>query len=392
MMAGLGETIAALKRGRQSTGVRPQTSSRSARLTPVADFGANPGQLTMRLYTPKDLAARRPLVVVLHGCLQTAEAYADGAGWLTLADRYGFAVVCPQQQSSNNPNLCFNWFEPTDTGRGQGEAGSIRAMIDTAVGSLESDRAQIYVTGLSAGGAMASALLAAYPEVFAGGGIIAGLPYGVARGMPQAFAAMLQDSGATGRDLGDHVRAASANKGQWPRVSVWHGQADTTVKPSNADAVIAQWANVHGLDPETPNVRRQANGDTHDVWSLNGEPLLERRVIAGLGHGTPLAASGPKGVGRPGPFMLEAGVSSSLELLNFWGIGEATQSAAEPAGRQAKPCPRGEAPAKASLPTIAVTRLRENPPSANARRQDSEIPTSNVGAIINKALRAAGLL
>lgn len=382
-MAGLGETTAALARLRKQARAGPQAPSKFSPLVEVDKFGPNPGQLTMMLHAPKGLLPHRPLVVVLHGCIQTAEGYADGAGWLTLAARFGLALVCPQQRSSNNPNLCFNWFEPNDIRRGQGEAASIRNMVETAVQRLNSDRSQIFVTGLSAGGAMASVLLAAYPEVFAGGGIVAGLPYGVARGMPQAFAAMFQESGASGKDLGAHVRQASTHEGPWPRIAVWHGQADSTVRPSNADAVIAQWADVHGLDA-APSRSQRIEGRTHDLWTRNGETVLERHVIAGLGHGTPLAALGPQGAGRPGPFLLEAGISSSLELLKFWDVVPAPQAAASPA--------RPETSAGAALPVIPVIRLRDRPTQPDAAHPAQRVQASRIGAIINKALRAAGLL
>jgi len=375
-MAGLGETTAALARLRRGRNARPLASGRPGRLKPVEAFGANPGQLQMLLHAPTGLGRQRPLVVVLHGCTQTAEAYADGAGWLTLADRHGFAVLCPQQQSANNANLCFNWFEPGDTHRGQGEAASIRSMVEAALRQLDGDRARVFVTGLSAGGAMASAMLAAYPEVFAGGGIVAGLPYGVAQGMPQAFAAMFQDSLVSSADLGGHVRAASAHQGPWPRVSVWHGEADTTVKPSNANDVIAQWADVHGLST-APSHSRRAGARVSDAWTRDGAVVLERHMISGLGHGVPVAADGADGAGRPGPFILEAGVSSSGELLTFWGIAEASATKAEDAAETA--------------PAIPITRLREQPERAGADARPDAHETG-VGAIINKALRAAGLL
>jgi poly(hydroxyalkanoate) depolymerase family esterase len=381
-MAGLGETTAALARLRKQARA-PQNSAKPIRLVEVDDFGANPGQLRMLLHAPQGLLPQRPLVVVLHGCTQTAEGYADGAGWLTLADRFGFALVCPQQQSSNNANLCFNWFEAGDIRRGQGEAASIRSMVEAAARRLNSDRSQIFVTGLSAGGAMASVLLAAYPEVFAGGGIVAGLPYGVAQGMPQAFAAMFQEGSSSAEALGEHVKRASGHKGPWPRVSVWHGRADTTVRPSNADAVIAQWANVHGL-AAAPSRSGRIEGRTHDVWTRNGETLLERRLIDGLGHGTPLATQGPQGAGNPGPFLLEAGISSSLELLKFWDVLPSPQAAASSV--------RPEALAGAALPVIPVIRLKERPATPHAGRERQHDQNSGIGAIINKALRAAGLM
>jgi poly(3-hydroxybutyrate) depolymerase len=92
--------------------------------------------------------------------------------------RLGFAVVYPQQQLANNPKNCFSWFLPGDTARGHGEALSIREMVEHAIATFAADRGKVFVTGLSAGGAMASVMLATYPEVFAGGALIAGFPYG----------------------------------------------------------------------------------------------------------------------------------------------------------------------------------------------------------------------
>ena len=133
-----------------------------------------------RYYLPENLPEGAPLVVVLHGCTQSAAGYDRGSGWSQLADQAGFALLFAEQQRANNPNLCFNWFLPTDTKRNFGEALSIRQMIETLVLAHGLDRKRIFVTGLSAGGAMASVMLATYPEVFAGGAIIAGLPYGSA--------------------------------------------------------------------------------------------------------------------------------------------------------------------------------------------------------------------
>ena len=93
-------------------------------------FGANPGNLRMFSYLPPRVAANPALVVILHGCAQTAADYNLGAGWSTLADRYGFALLLPEQQRSNNPNGCFNWFDTGDIQRGKGEALSIRQMVE----------------------------------------------------------------------------------------------------------------------------------------------------------------------------------------------------------------------------------------------------------------------
>jgi poly(hydroxyalkanoate) depolymerase family esterase len=357
-MAGLGEMTAALARPRGQGQAQTSRPGR-ARFAEVGDFGPNPGALRMLVHAPPSLAPGRPLIVVLHGCTQTAEAYAQGAGWTEMADRLGLALVCPEQQASNNANRCFNWFEPDDIRRGQGEAASIRTMIEAAADRFASDRRQVFVTGLSAGGAMASVMLATYPEVFAGGGVIAGLPFGVAAGMPQAFGAMLQGPSRPAADLGRLVRHASPHRGPWPRISVWHGAADTTVKPSNADAVTRQWLDVHGIE-DGPATRSGA-GD-HTLWIRDGVCVVERRLVPGLGHGTPISTYGPDAAGRAGPFLLEAGVSSSFELVRFWGL----------AG-----------PAAASEPIVFETR---------PARPDAANDEQGVGAVINRALRSAGLM
>ncbi len=146
----------------------------SSPLVETTGFGSNPGALRMFSVVPDSPPAAPALVVVLHGCGQSAAGYDLGAGWSMLAKHYGFALLMPQQQSSNNGNGCFNWFNPEDTARDSGEAFSIRQMIARMVGDVGIDPRRIFVTGLSAGGAMALVMLATYPEVFAGGAIIAG--------------------------------------------------------------------------------------------------------------------------------------------------------------------------------------------------------------------------
>ncbi len=136
---------------------------------------------------PPALPRHAPLVVVLHGCRQTAEEYERSAGWSHLARDRGFAVLYAEQRRANNPNVCFNWFRPSNVTRDRGEVGSIRQMIARMVALNKLDRRRIFITGLSAGGAMTAAMIAAYPELFAGAGIIAGLPFGAARDVSRAL-------------------------------------------------------------------------------------------------------------------------------------------------------------------------------------------------------------
>ena len=150
----------------------------SSRLQEVADFGTNPGALRMLTYAPDNLPTGSALVVALHGSTQSAAKYDLGAGWSTLADQYGFALLMPEQSRQNNLNGSFNWFQRDDTRRGEGEACSIAQMVEKTVRDRNIDRKRIFVAGLSAGGAMTLVMLATYPDIFAAGAVIAGLPYG----------------------------------------------------------------------------------------------------------------------------------------------------------------------------------------------------------------------
>ncbi len=237
-----------LESARQNTaqvGVRP--SQAPSRLRELTAFGSNPGNLRMFGHAPQHLPPGSPLVVALHGCTQTADEYDHGTGWSLLADKLAFAVIYPQQQPTNNPRNCFSWFLPNDTARGQGEAHSISEMVEHGIATFCADRRRVFVTGLSAGGAMASVMLATYPEIFAGGAIIAGLPYGCAKNVQQALELMFTAQAEDARALGDHVRAASKHRSPWPKISVWHGTGDQIVQPSNGEDIIRQWANVHNL-------------------------------------------------------------------------------------------------------------------------------------------------
>ena len=296
---------------------------RPTRLRELTEFGANPGNLRMFAYAPEHLPPKAPLVISLHGCTQTADEYDRGTGWSSLADRFGFAIVYPQQQPANNPKSCFSWFLPGDIARGQGEALSIKEMVEYAVTTFAADRRKVFVTGLSAGGAMASVMLATYPEVFAGGAIIAGLPYGCARNVQQAFEAMFAEEGHAAPALGDRVRAASGHRGPWPKISVWHGTSDPIVKPSNGEAIIRQWTNVHGLS-DSPAYHELIGSHTRRVWSdEEGNALIEAFSISGMAHGVPLGTmTGGESCGTAGAFFLDVGISSTHHIARFWGLNE----------------------------------------------------------------------
>jgi feruloyl esterase len=302
---------------------RVAPTRRRVRLRELTGFGANPGNLRMFAYVPEHLPPKAPLVIALHGCTQTADEYDCGTGWSSLADSLGFAIVYPQQQPANNPKNCFSWSLPGDIARGHGEALSIREMVEHAIATFAADRRKVFVTGLSAGGAMASVMLATYPEVFAGGAIIAGLPYGCASNVQQAFEAMFTEQENAAQALGDRVRAASGHRGPWPKISVWHGTGDPIVKPSNGEEIIRQWTNVHGLS-ERPSYQELIGSHTRRVWSdANDNALIEAFSISGMAHGAPLAAATDReSCGAAGAFFLDVGISSTHHIARFWRLPE----------------------------------------------------------------------
>lgn len=337
-MVGIRDSLSALQKLRNlfqrrltAAATGPDRAVHASMLREISSFGSNPGNLRMFAHVPAHIGPKPALVVALHGCTQSAGTYALGSGWSDIADRQGIVVIYPEQQSSNNPKSCFSWFLPADTARGSGEALSIRQMIEKAVSAFDIDENRIFVTGLSAGGAMASVMLAAYPEVFAGGAIIGGLPYGSASNVQEAFDAMFNDRAPSGRALGDRVRAASKHGGPWPRISVWHGTADTIVKPSNAEHVVSQWLNVQGLQRE-PSQLEQGAGYTRRVWAnTHGQPVLEFFTVTGMGHGVPLTTTGHDACGHVGPFFLDAGISATSHIARFWDLESKTYRAAQAA-------------------------------------------------------------
>jgi poly(hydroxyalkanoate) depolymerase family esterase len=366
-------------------------------LVEVTGFGANPGDLRMFSYVPGDLRQRPPLVVVFHGCGQTAADYDLGAGWSSLAKRYGFALLMPQQQPSNNAQGCFNWFNPEDTARERGEACSIRQMIARMVGDRGIDENKIFVTGLSAGGAMTSVMLATYPETFAGGAVIAGLPFGVATNVREALSGMFQSPPHPAGELGDLVRNASNHKGPWPKLSVWHGSADRTVNPGNADEIVKQWLDVHHL-PAAPMSETTVDGYPRQIWwNADGETIVESYTITDMAHGTPLGiGDNDEHYGAQGAFLIEAGISSSYHIANFFGLTDWIHQPQENSKENSNEISKGASVA-ASVPMRAPDIATVLLPLATLKRRPktSDKPRRrgiDVSDVITRALTAAGLM
>ncbi|WP_225409655.1 extracellular catalytic domain type 1 short-chain-length polyhydroxyalkanoate depolymerase [Stigmatella hybrida] len=303
----------------------PSLGEATSALTQVTGFGSNPGNLKMWKHVPANMPANAPLVVAMHGCTQTANAYTQ-AGWNALAEHLKFYVVYPEQSSSNNQTSCFNWFEPGDTARGQGEALSIKQMVDKMKADHAIDGGRVFVTGLSAGAAMTQVMTAVYPDVFAGGAVMAGIPYKCATSMTSGFSCMSPGSDKTPAQWASLVRGAySGYSGPYPKMSFWHGTSDYTVKNSNQNEGMEQWTAVHGID-QTPDVSDTVEGYPHKVYKDSaGTALVETYDLTGMGHGTAIdpAVKFPgsnAACGTAGAYVLDTNICSTWYVARFFGL------------------------------------------------------------------------
>ncbi|NUP21368.1 MAG: PHB depolymerase family esterase [Streptomyces sp.] len=295
----------------------------AASVQEVVGFGSNPGALRMFRYVPDGLPAGRPVVVALHGCTQNASGYGVGSGWTQLADRWGFSVVLPEQQGANNVSSCFNWFQSGDIARGQGEAASVAQMAERQLVDVSGDGARVYVTGLSAGGGMAAVMMAAYPERFAAGGVVAGLPYGCAQAAGSPYVCMYVGATQSPKQWGDRVRAARPGySGPWPTLVAFQGTADYTVKPVNMTDLMRQWTDVQGAD-QVADVSDSVSGYPRQVFrDAGGRAVVETYSVTGMGHGQPVdPGSGSEQCGSAGAYLLDVNLCAAYRMGRAWGLG-----------------------------------------------------------------------
>jgi poly(hydroxyalkanoate) depolymerase family esterase len=254
------------------------------------------------VYTPErfPFGSPVPLIVMLHGCTQTALDFATGTGINLLAEQSGFVVLYPQQTRTANQNLCWNWFLPANQQRDSGEPARIVGIIEqmqqnSTLWSIDSNR--IYVAGISAGAATAGILGATYPDVFAAIGVHSGLEYQAADSFGQSVTAVLI-GGPAPREQGSAAYAAMGEHARVVPTIVFHGTADHMVAPINGEQVVQQWIQTNDLAsnktyradyqrPSSMTTGQVSGGYAYltEVWNdLSGEVVQSYWKIDGMGH------------------------------------------------------------------------------------------------------------
>ena len=286
-------------------------------------FSNEAGTRSYKVYVPAAVTdAPRAMVVMLHGCTQTADDFAAGTRMNRLADEHGFVVVYPEQAAHANPSRCWNWFKPEDQVRNAGEPSLIAGIVREAAQRHGVDLRRIFVAGLSAGAAMAVVMGETYPELFAGIGAHSGLPYGSAYDIPSALAAMKGGrSGLPGlKNLAGTAGSPARKAVQAVPLIVFHGDRDHTVQQTNGQHIVKQAREARAAQAggATLSVRTQAgiaSGGRRYSRTVHvdeaGQAYIEDWTLHGAGH----AWSGGH---ASGTYTDGSGPDASAEMVRFF--------------------------------------------------------------------------
>ena len=321
--------------------VRPQAPVEPSRRPPGDEPGAPAGSFrsfhyghgvsarTYKLFVPAQVASAPPLIVMLHGCTQSADDFAAGTRMNRLAAEHGFLVVYPEQTTAANPSKCWNWFKAPDQVRDAGEPALIAGMVREVAAGHGVDTRRIFVAGLSAGAAMAVILGETYPELFAGVGAHSGLPYRSAHDIPSAMVAM--KGGRSGieslKAAAGPARPAATRPAAEPRSAltqavptiVFHGDRDHTVQLSNSIQIAQQARNAHaatGAAALRVSTERAASAAgraySRSVYADGaGQTRVETWTVHGAGHAW-------AGGSSSGSYTDARGPDASAEMLRFF--------------------------------------------------------------------------
>lgn len=315
----LADVLRALRKGRQLAespfGASPdKLSLKKPKLVAAPEgakflwrsFSCAGGSRDYRLYVAASSKGRpQALVIMLHGCKQDPDDFALGTKMNAIAEAHRLVVAYPAQHPAANPSRCWNWFDPRHQGRGAGEPSIIAGITRALASEFGINQGRTFIAGLSAGAAMAAVMVETYPELYAAAGIHSGLAYGSANDVVSAFAAMRGDFGSS--------TATTVLEKPRIRTIVFHGGADRTVDPSNADRIVAG-AMRQFPSGEERHLRRVVNGRESTrivVTGDDGVPAVEFWLTDEAAH----AWSG----GDPqGSFVDPRGPDASAEMMRFF--------------------------------------------------------------------------
>jgi poly(hydroxyalkanoate) depolymerase family esterase len=268
-------------------------------------YGNHAGIRSYKLYIPSGHHGQAlPLIVMLHGCTQSAEDFAAGTRMNLIAEERTYLVAYPEQSAAANASRCWNWFRPSDQQRDQGEPSLIAGITRQVMRKYPVDAQRVYIAGLSAGGAAAAVMGMTYPDLYAAVGVHSGLACGVASDLPSAFAAMRQGNGG--------ISAVEQRERITPTI-VFHGDCDTTVHPRNGDHVIAQSKITTSMQTEVHHGRVPGGHSyTRTLYTdVGGPAILERWDIHGAGHAW-------SGGSLSGSYTDPRGPDATREMLRFF--------------------------------------------------------------------------
>ena len=282
------------------------------------------GTRTYKLYIPSGYIGQEvPLVVMLHGCTQSPNDIAAGTQMNRLAEENIFLVAYPAQAQGANMNKCWNWFKASDQQRGRGEPSLVAGITRQVIDEYNVADGQVYVVGMSAGGAMAAIMAEAYPDLYAAVGIHSGLAPGAAHDMPSAFAAMHQGGPAIPRRDVPTATATGESARIVPAI-VFHGDRDRTVHPRNAERLLEHYCpasltgsrdDASGSAPRETVRQGQVPGGhayTRATYrDAGGRAMAERWTVHGLGHAW-------SGGSSSGSYTDPKGPDASAEMVRFF--------------------------------------------------------------------------
>lgn len=299
-------------------GRRGDPQARGAFVT--REFGNHAGKLAYKLYVPTEIPdSPMPMVVMLHGCTQSAEDFAVGTGMNRLADQHGFLVVYPEQASHANVSKCWNWFKAQDQVRDSGEPSMIAGIARDVARRHDVDARRIFVAGLSAGAAMAVIMGETYPDLFAAVGAHSGLPYRSAHDVASAMAAMKGGRGMGGMKIMTGATAAKRKPANAVPTIVFHGDRDHTVQPCNAAEISTHAQAAYGARAgeslHASTHRGTASGGRSYSRTVHadgsGQPRVESWTLHGAGHAW-------SGGDASGTYTDAAGPDASSEMVRFF--------------------------------------------------------------------------